>query len=54
MESEVVGLNEGFQILDQFDLELFILLNNMWWEVIKVILLNNTWGGVIKVIRPFL
>jgi len=49
IETEVVGLNDGFEILSKFDSKLFIMLNNMWWEIIKVIMLNNMWGEVIKV-----
>jgi len=37
MEAKVVGLGDGFQILDKFDLELLTLQKNMRQEIIKVI-----------------
>jgi hypothetical protein len=36
METKVVGLSGGFEILGKFDSE-SILLNNTWWEVTNVI-----------------
>ncbi len=37
MEIKVVEFCDGFEILDQFDLEFINLQKNMWQEVIKVI-----------------
>jgi hypothetical protein len=37
MESKVVGLGDGFEILDEFNLELLTLQKKMWQEIIKEI-----------------
>jgi hypothetical protein len=37
MEAKVVGLGDGFEIMDEFDLELLTLQKHMWQEIIKEI-----------------
>ncbi len=37
VEVKVVGLGDGFEILDEFDLKLLTLQKNMWQEISKEI-----------------
>jgi hypothetical protein len=30
IEAQAMGLGDGFKILDEFDLELFVIRKNMW------------------------